>query len=133
MPMKNDPHKPDRIREKPAPYVRAPRVKATQSVTLRGKPLPDDVLRFCEQEGILEYLRLADELIARHLPDAAALNFEMQMDPETGDEVVLLRLQLSERTDDLLQRSQRYSGDWVDRVPWPQREKISITYDFIIP
>jgi len=123
------PVKPGRIREKRAPYARAPRAKAPEPVMLHGKPVPDDVLQFCEQEGILEYLRLADELIARHFPSASALAVEMQVDPETGDEAAIVRPRVSGTVDDLLKRSQRYTADWVAQVPWPQREKISITYD----
>ena len=127
--MKNTPRKPERVREKRSPYARARRAKAPEPVVLLGKPVPHDVLQFCERQGILEYLRLADELIARHFPDASALDVEMHEDPETGDEAVLLRLLVSGNLDDLLQRSQRYTNDWVAQVPWPQREKISITYD----
>jgi len=122
--MKNNPHKPGRVREKRAPYARATRAKAPQPVTLHGKPVPDDVLQFCEREGVLEYLRLADELIARHFPDAELLDIAVAEDPETAENAVVIDLGVNASPEELLVREDAFTRSWVDRVPWPHSAKI---------
>ena len=94
---------------------------------LHGKPVPDDVVQFCEQEGILEYLRLADELISEHLPQAAILAVAMHRDPETDEETVVISVAQPGTADDLVKSWERFTSAWVARVPWPQRDKINIS------
>ena len=124
--MKNTPRKPDRIREKRAPYARAPRAKTPEPVMLRGKPVPDDVLQFCEQEGILEYLRLLDALIGRHFPGADLLTIEIDEDPETGERTVGVDLSVGLSVEELIQREKQFVGDRVSRISWPQISKIHV-------
>ena len=143
--------KAQQVREKRAPYVRAPRAKApstqrsradahrraptpeqaSRTIELHGTRVPDDVVQFCEREGILNYLLVADELVAECFPDASDLRVEMQEDPETGEKAAVLRLTVAGSTDELLDRADKYTTGWVKRVPWPHCTRISISYDVI--
>ena len=136
------------MREKRAPYVRTPRAtargarrvradapqaaspqeEASRTIVLHGAQVPDDVVQFCEREGVLEYLLLADRLIARLFPDARKVDVRFEVDPETGEESAVIDMLISGEIDEILARSSKYTASWVQRVPWPERGKIHLLY-----
>jgi len=118
--------KPARIRERQTPYVRARRTKTPPPIAVRGKPVPDDVVRFCEREGITEYLRLLDALIGKHFPDAELLTIEVAEDPETGERTLGVDLSVAISVEELIEREKQFVDDRVSAISWPQIGKICV-------
>ena len=134
------------VREKRAPYVRAPRAtvrrtrqvradapqpaspkqKASRKIELLGTQVPDEVVQFCEREGALEYLAIAGKLIAKHFPTGKLLDITVEQDPETDDEAIVIELGVPVSVGVLLEQRDGYTRDFVAMVPWPQRAKIHL-------
>ena len=122
--------KPQRVGEKPASYTRATRAKrgAPDHLVLQGTEVPEAVLEFCEQERILQYLRLADQLISQCFADVRGLDLRVEADPETGDKAVVITLVLDMEIEEIIKRSREFSLAWVTNVPWPESDKIHLCF-----
>ena len=138
--------KAEQVREKRAPYVRAPRAtarsargvradalqpaspqeEASRTIELHGTQVPDDVVQFCEREGVLDCLAITGTLIAKHFPAGKVLDVTVEQDPETGDEGVVIELGVPVSVEALLEQRHSYTRDFVASVPWPQRAKIHL-------
>ena len=117
------------VRGKEVAYTR-PGSKAASRVRPRmeilGAEVAPDVLAFCEREGILDHLKFAGELVAQNFPAIRYVGFSVEVDPETGDESVVIDLSIAGEIDDLVRRSQQFSAAFAAKVPWPELGKISV-------
>ena len=122
------------MREKEAAYTRPGRKTARRAkprIEILGAEVPADVLTFCEREGILDALMAAGELISQCFPDIRSVGFRVEIDPETGDESVVIDLSIAGEIEDLVRRSQQYSASFVARVPWSERSNIHVCYGVV--
>jgi hypothetical protein len=79
----------------------------------------------------LQYLPVAIDLIERHFPSIDKLDLYLEHDPETEEEWLVLDLTLRGEVDEVLDNYDKYTDHWVSSVPWPQRQKIRLSYNII--
>jgi hypothetical protein len=81
--------------------------------------LPPEVRTFCDKHGIVDYLEQG--VAIEHL------EAEIERDPETGEEWVVLRIAVRASEEEVAEARKRYSAEWVASVPWPQRHLICLS------
>ena len=59
------------------------------------------------------------------------VSMKLQVDPETGEEAVIVDVTLRGGVEEVLDQSRSYTARWVERVPWPENSKICISYDLV--
>ncbi len=95
------------------------------------RQISPEILQFCSQNGILQSLPVAIDLIERHFPSNDKLDLYLEHDPETEEEWLVLDLTLRGEVDEVLDNYDKYTDHWVSSVPWPQRHKIRLVYNII--
>jgi len=93
-------------------------------------PSPD-VLHFCVQHGILPYLSVTIDLIERCFSSIIELQLQQEQDPETGEEWLILDVTTSGEVDEVLNNHETYTDALVSSVPWPERDKIRLSYSIL--
>jgi hypothetical protein len=94
-------------------------------------PLSGELSDFCVRHELSTHLRVAIGLLKGAFPYVERLNLQLERDPETGDEWVLIELNVSGDVDDVLRRYNHYTDLLVKSVPWPERHKIRIAYNIM--
>jgi len=97
----------------------------------KGLVLSQEVIQFCSHHRIFGYLQLAVNLVHECFPSAADVSVEMESDPESDDEWLLMTAQLRERIEAVLRQYDTYTRRFIGSVPWPQRNKIRFNYDLV--
>ncbi len=94
--------------------------------------LSPDVLQFCLQHEILQYVPVAMDVIKKCLP-LQEPNWDLQVDrdPDTGEEWLSLHVMLKGEVEEILNRHDNYTDQWVSLVPWPERDKIRLSYNVV--
>ncbi len=52
-------------------------------------------------------------------------------DPETGKKWVLVSINVHGDVEEVLNQYEGYIEDWVSSVPWPQRDKIRLSFNIV--
>lgn len=90
--------------------------------------VPQEILHFCSRQGILEYLPPAMELIEKSFPSIQGLHLEQEQDPETGEEWLTINFTLRGQPNEILDSYDKYTDEWVSLVPWPERDKVRMSF-----
>ena len=93
--------------------------------------LPSDVTALSSELGILEWLYKALRLVEECFPKVDALRLETEGDPETDERWITVEMTISGRIDQFLEQYDRYVEQWVASTPWPERDKIRLSYNLI--
>jgi hypothetical protein len=93
--------------------------------------LSSDIVRFCLQMGILHYLYIAIDLLQKCFPTIKKLQPQIEKDPETEEEWLILDISLEGEVDTILDDYNSYTDKWVSSVPWPERQLIRLSYDIV--
>ena len=93
-----------------------------------GCQLVSDVQAFSRRHSLESYLELAKDL-ARTTLGATEVRAVLKVDGDTGDEWISVIANVRGSTADLLAASQRYTADWVAKVPSPQRHLFCLALD----
>ncbi len=93
--------------------------------------IPMQILSFCQEKDILRYLPVALSLIEENFPSVKQVSFEVEQDPEAGEEWLAIRIQLLGQTSEILDLYDKYTDSWVSGAPWPERSLIRLSYDII--
>ena len=107
-----------------------PVISAEQREALAPTPRSDfstEVQAFCEKHKIASYLAQAISLARQCFSNVDSLDVEMERDPETGDEWIVLRVAIRMAEVDAASARKRFSVEWVASVPWPQRHLICLS------
>jgi hypothetical protein len=94
------------------------------------RTLSPAVAAFCAREGLLEHLRRAMAL-ADSCFGPSALAVEVETDPETDEEALVITAVLPMPADEVLGRKREYTRRWVESAPPAAREKIRLLYDIV--
>jgi hypothetical protein len=89
--------------------------------------LPPEVRTFCDKHGIVDYLEQGVAQAYRTFSAIEHLEAEIERDPETGEEWVVLRIAVRASEEEVAEARKRYSAEWVASVPWPQRHLICLS------
>lgn len=90
--------------------------------------LSEEEHAFCEKHGLFPYLPVVEELIKANFPDALGVQTELMKDPEAEGEWLVIDVRVKGEIEEILDRYDRYTRDWVTKVPWPAREKVALNY-----
>jgi hypothetical protein len=88
------------------------------------------VTAFCAREGLLEQLRLALAL-ADFCLGPSALVVEVEADPETDEEALVITAVMSMPAEEVLRRKREYTRRWVESAPPATRERIRLLFDIV--
>jgi len=89
------------------------------------------LLDFCSRQGILPYLPVAIELIETCFSSIQELQLQLEHDPDTSEEWLVLDITIQGDEEEILDAYGRYVDHWVSAVPWPGRNKIRLSYNIV--
>ena len=92
--------------------------------------LSPDVEAFCIREGLLEHLRRALAL-ADSCMRPSALSVELEADPETDEEAIVITAVVSLPADEVVRRTQAYTRRWIESAPPDARDRIRLLFDIV--
>lgn len=91
----------------------------------------DEVILFCRNQSLIKYLDLAEDLIKRHFATVQKIVFSMGYDPEIPDKWVNADIKVIGEIDQVIEWENSFVNEWVNSVPYPEREKIRLSCDII--
>jgi cellulase/cellobiase CelA1 len=100
----------------------------SHSVAAPDRNLSPAVAEFCARQGLLEHLRRAMAL-ADSCFGPSVLTVEVEADPETDEQVLVITARLPLAADEVLRRKREYTRRWIESAPPAAREKIRLLYD----
>lgn len=96
---------------------------------LTGEKHPLTVLYdFSEAHGLSPHFTRAIKLLNDCFVGAEIRSLTLQNDPETEEEWLVIEFKTPGKIEDILDNYDRYTDAWISSVPWPEREKIRISY-----
>jgi tetratricopeptide (TPR) repeat protein len=102
---------------------------ANQWLRLTGEKHPLVVVYdFSEQHGLMGHLGTAVKLLKDCFARAKATRLKLEHDPETEEEWLVVEFEVSGKIEDILNSYDNYTDLWISSVPWPEREKIRLSY-----
>ncbi len=100
-----------------------------QSATASAKwGLDNEVQSFCAEHTITHHLEMALHLIEECFPYVREVSLEVVADPEIDEQWVQIGLEIPGSAESFLGDYERYTRELVCRVPWPERNKIRVSY-----
>jgi len=90
-----------------------------------------EIAEFCSRERITSYLPTAVNSIEMNFPTISELKIEVERDPETEEEWLVLNVTIRGEVEEVLNNYDKYINYWVSTVPWPERQKIRLLYNII--
>lgn len=93
--------------------------------------LSHDEKEFCKRYGVLQYIPVALEIIKRSFLDIQNIYTELLQDPDTDEQWLVINVEVKSEIEEVLDMYDNYTREWVSEVPWPEREKISLSYTFV--
>src|SRR5690348_4033376 len=81
--------------------------------------IPDDVTQFCAAHDILADLHLAFRLAGESFMRVQRWRIELEMDPETDEEAVVIEAYVDGSVDEVIQQKQIYTRRWVESASKP--------------
>jgi len=91
-----------------------------------GRPLlyiinvPDD---------IKEHLLKAVSLVNKHFSDMQTMDVHWEQDPEVGEKWIVIKVTIEDEVDQVLDRYDQYTEEWIASTSWPERERIRFSYN----
>jgi hypothetical protein len=94
-------------------------------------PLSEDLFSFCFRQNIFGSLQVSVGLIRTCFPSVREVMLQPERDPDTGEEWLVLDFGIVGEIEEILNRYDKYTDLWVKSVPWPEREKIRLSYNIV--
>ncbi|OGP85911.1 MAG: hypothetical protein A2V87_07390 [Deltaproteobacteria bacterium RBG_16_58_17] len=91
-------------------------------------PLSREAEAFCGCQGIRQYVNVASDLINQCFSNIQNVESEILQDPDAEDQFLVIHLEVKGEIEAVLDMYDKYTEEWVSRVPWPERAKISLSY-----
>jgi hypothetical protein len=89
----------------------------------------EDLYDFCVRNDLAVYLSVAIGLIRDSFPTIKRLRLQLERDPDIEEEWILIDFDVQGEGEDILNQYNRYTEFWVRSVPWPQRDKIRVSFN----
>jgi len=90
--------------------------------------LQSEVLQFGYENQIMEYMKISIDLIKNIFTSLRDISAEIMEDDEIADRWMVFNIYVQDEIDNILDMYDRYTEEWVARVPWPERSKIRISF-----
>jgi len=98
---------------------------ASRSVVIS---LSQEAEAFCKRQDIRKYVTVASDLINQRFSNIRSVESEVLQDPDAEDQFLVIHLEVKGEIEAVLDMYDRYTEEWVSRVPWPERAKICMSY-----
>jgi hypothetical protein len=92
-------------------------------------PLAGEMLDFCLENKLTSYLESALNLISRFFQTPAVIYLRLEHDPDFDEQWFVLDFTVNDSIEKVLDAHDQYTDQWVAHVPWPERDKIRISYN----
>ncbi len=106
-------------------------LKAFSTASPYEIPLTEEFLNFCSQHNIFDALQESIRLIKTCFPSVGEVTLQTEQDPETGEEWIVLDFGVEGEIEEILNRYDKYTELWVQSIPWPEREKLRLSYNIV--
>lgn len=94
--------------------------------------IPSRVLYFCYQQQILHDLPIAIDIIERSFfTTINEIKMEPEIDSETGEEWLEFKIRVKGEVEEVLDRYDKYTDQFVSLLPWSVRYKMRLSYNII--
>lgn len=93
--------------------------------------LTPEIIDFSTRQGIEDYLKVGITLVQGCFSPIRNIDLQLEEDPETGEEWVIINVTVQGEVGEVLDDYERYTEEWVTSVPWPEREKVCLSYNII--
>ena len=93
--------------------------------------LDQEARNFCNRHNLLKYIPIVSDIIKRSFFNISSIDTEVLQDPDSDSQWFVINVEVSGDVDTVLDMYDRYAEEWVSRVPWPDRDKISLSYSII--
>ncbi len=87
-----------------------------------------DLIDFSEKHGLRGHLATAIRLLNDCFAGARGGHLKLEHDPETEEEWLVIEFEIGGKIEDILNSYDHFTGLWISSVPWPEREKIRLSY-----
>ncbi len=87
-----------------------------------------DAVRFCDTPTRKYYVELAATLAWQTFPTLTNLLADVMQDPDSEDSWIVMEIELTGTTDDILEWYNTYSRKWVEAVPCPFRYLVRVSF-----
>jgi len=94
-----------------------------------GLQLSPEATTFCTSEGILNFVPVVTEIIQRSFQQIDKVRMAVEEDPETGERWLLIAITVRGEVEEILEQYDRYTEQWVSTAPWPERDKIRLSFN----
>jgi hypothetical protein len=106
--------------------------KKSMSDTIVKEQISGEVLSFCSNTGILNYLYKAIDIAEKCFDTTIKKRkTELEQDPETGEKWIAINITIEGEVEDFLTKYDDYINNWVSATPWPERDKIRLSYNIV--
>jgi hypothetical protein len=113
-------------------YLQIETAEKVEESTCPSIPMiPPQVLQFCTQERVLNYVSVATEIIKRSFRKIDSVEMAVEEDPETGDKWVLVSVAVRGVVEAILEEYDHYTEEFISKVPWPEQDKIRLSFNII--
>ena len=89
---------------------------------------PNDVLKHCQQHGILDACRLTVELAGHHFPAGSNASLSLEGDGESEGLWLIMHLGVKAPPAEVFGLFDRFVDTWIDRIPTTAQHRIRLTY-----
>ena len=93
--------------------------------------LNEEILAFSSKHGILAYITEVLTLLENSFTLIESINVKIVEDPEVGEEWLSFEVSVHGEVEEVLESYDKYVTQFVSKVPWPECDKIRLSY-FII-
>lgn len=93
--------------------------------------LNEEILAFSSKHGILAYIPEVLTLLENNFTLIESINVKIVEDPEVGEEWLSFEVSVHGEVDEVLKSYDSYVTQFVSKIPWPESDKIRLSY-FII-
>lgn len=99
------------------------------TATAIGLASPAEVMQFCNRNHLLAPLEAAVRLAGESFDPLDDLRVELESDPETAEEYLVIDVVARGTLDSVLEQHRRYSERWVPQAPAGRQHLIRLVFD----
>jgi hypothetical protein len=93
------------------------------------RSLSSDVVEYCKARGLFDHLMLALQLAESIFAPVLRLEVEIEQDPETDEEAVVMVVAAALGVDEAVARKREYTRQWVASIPLEAIGRIRLLLD----
>ena len=93
--------------------------------------VPPDALAYCLRQGLRQELLTAIELMRQCFVKVHGCHLQLEQEPETGEEWLVLDVTLQEEVDAVLTHFDISTDSWIAQTHWPEHDKIRLAYNIM--